>query len=313
VSRVLADKDQVSDEMRERVLASVAKLGYRPNRIARSLRVQTSSAIGLLVVDVQNPFFAAVARAIEDAAMERGYMTLLCNTGGDVEQEELYLDLLDAEQVAGVIITPRLEICPSCQQLVDQGIPLVACDTRLEQPEVDAVVVNNSEVSYQLVERFILDGHRRIGAVVGETNTMTARERLEGYFQALTHHGLPADGDLVRQTIGQNGYQLTGELLNLPNPPTALFCGYNSVTIGALKAIRERALRVPEEIALGGFFDEMNYLETEWLSWIEPDLYLVTQPIKRLGCTAAELLFARIEGDNRPPQEVVLTCNTVGF
>ena len=302
VSRVLANKPHVSEKMRRRVLEAVQDLEYQPSRVARSLRTQRTAIIGLIISDIQNPFFTSLVRAVEDVAYEHKYGVFLCNSDEDIEKERLYIELLSAERVAGVVISPTRETDNPSRKLVEVDIPVVAVDRRMLDLEVDTVITDNVGAAFDIVSHLISGGYRRIAAVVGPPTTTTGRERLEGYSQALKAHGLPVLSHLVRTGLPKEtlGYQFTGELLDLPEPPTALFTGNNSLTVGALRAIHERGLRIPDDIALVAF-DEMD-----WMSLVRPTLTVVAQPTYELGQTAADLLLKRIEDGNRAIQEVML-------
>jgi DNA-binding LacI/PurR family transcriptional regulator len=302
VSRVLTDKPHVREEVRQRVLAAIKEMGYQPSRVARSLRIQRSHIIGLIISDIQNPFFTNLVRAVEDVAYEHQYAVVLCNSDEDVEKEMLYIDLMRAEMVAGVLITPTRETNSPCKKLIEAGIPVVAVDRRMLDLEVDTVVTDNVGAAFDLVSHLIVDGHQRIGGIFATSTTTTGRERQEGYFQALQEHGLPIDSSLVRMGLPKedSGYRFAGELLDLPNPPTALFTGNNVLTTGAIRAINERRLQIPGDIALGAF-DEMS-----WMSLIKPSLTVIAQPTYELGQTAVNLLLQRIKDRTRPRQEIVL-------
>lgn len=302
VSRVLADKPHVSSTVRRRVLAAVAELNFQPSRLARSLRSQRSQVLGLIISDIQNPFFTALVRAIEDIAYQHRYTLILCNTDEDPEKEALYIDLMIAEKVAGVVISPTRETDVSCQRLADANIPAVAIDRRTQQMAIDTVVVDNIGATMELINHLIDDGHQQIGAVLGTPIATTGYERFEGYRQALLRRNLPLLPELVRTGIPDRatGYRLTEELLALPTPPTAIFTGNNLLTLGALKAIHERNLQIPADIALVAF-DEMD-----WMFVMKPALTVVAQPVYAMGRTAAELLLARLADPTRPPQQVVL-------
>jgi len=302
VSRVLAGKPHVSDDVRQRVLVAVNELNFRPSRLARSLRAQRSHVLGLIISDIQNPFFISIVRAIEDIAYHHQYSLVLCNADEDPDKEALYIDLMIAEKVAGVVISPTHETATSCQRLADVGIPAVAIDRRVSSLPVDTVLVDNIRATFELVSHLIADGHRRIGAVVGAPTVSTGHERRDGYLRALQAHGLTPEAELLcfGPPTTAAGYQMVNTLLDLPNPPTALFLGNNLLTIGALKAIHERNLRIPEDIAVAAF-DEM-----EWMFVMKPALTVVAQPVYAMGKCAAELLLARIADPTRPIQEIVL-------
>jgi DNA-binding LacI/PurR family transcriptional regulator len=302
VSRVLAGKPYVSDAVRERVLVAIQELKYQPSRVARSLRVQTSKILGLIISDIENPFFTSLVRAVEDVAYENGYALFLCNSDEDSAKERLYVDLMYAERVAGTVIVPTCEVNNPCRKLIDANIPVVAVDRRILDLAIDTVVVDNCLAAAEIVGLLIEDGHHDIACIVGPLATTTGRERRDGYLEALQSHRLPVRPDLIAtgSPKEQFGYQFTRELLDQPNPPTALFTGNNLLTAGALKAINERGLRVPEDIAIGAF-DDMG-----WTSWVGPTLLVAAQPTYELGRSAADLLLKRIADRSRPIQTIVL-------
>lgn len=302
VSRVLTNKPHVREEVRQRVLTAINELGYQPSRVARSLRIQRSHIIGLIISDIQNPFFTNLVRAVEDVAYQHQYGLILCNSDEDEEKEKLYIDLMRAEMVAGVLITPTRETNSPCKKLIEANIPVIAVDRRILDLEVDTVVADNVGAAFELVSHLIADGHQRIGGIFATSDITTGRERREGYSQALQSHGLPLDPQLVRMGLPteDTGYRFASELLDLPNRPTALFTGNNLLTTGAIRVINERGLHIPAEIALGAF-DEMS-----WMSLIKPSLTVMAQPTYELGRTAANLLLQRIKDRSRPQQEVVL-------
>lgn len=302
VSRVLTDKPYVRTEVRERVMEAVDELGYQPNRVARSLRVQTSETIGLIISDIQNPFFTSIVRAVEDAAYEQGYSIFLCNSDEDQTKEQMYLDLLRAENVAGIIITATHEENNSFERILKAEIPIVALDRRIRTIEADTILLDNVDAAYRLVSHLIDDGHQRIATLLGPSDITTARERLEGYRKALLAHGIEPAPDLVTQIVpkSEQAYAATLEILELADPPTAIFAGNNLLTMGALRAIQAKNLRIPDEIAIAGF-DEM-----EWAPLLNPGLTVIAQPKYELGRAAAELLLKRIEHPDRPTREVTL-------
>ncbi|CAN5665061.1 substrate-binding domain-containing protein [soil metagenome] len=302
VSRVLADKPHVSPAVRQRVMTAIEALNFQPNRVARSLRTQHAQVIGLLIPDIRNPFFAALVRAVEDIARQHHYSLLLCNVDENPEKETSYIDLMVAEKVAGVIISPTRETDNSCKRLAEVGIPLVAIDRRTLKSQTDTVVVDNVTATFELITHLIDDGHTQIGIVLGVPAATTGHERRAGYVKALEARQLPILSELIWSgppTV-ETGYRLVNELLDLPAPPTALFMGNSLLAMGALQAIQERGLQIPTDMALVAF-DEM-----EWMRIMQPALTSIAQPIYEMGKTAAELLLARLADSSRPPQEVML-------
>lgn len=302
VSRVLADKPHVRPELRERVWQAVDELGYQPSRVARSLRSQQSQIIGLIISDIQNPFFTSIVRAVEDAAYERGFSIFLCNSDEDPDKERMYLDLMLAENVAGIIASPTRETVDSFDDVLNADVPVVEIDRRTVNVDTDTVLLNNAEAAHNLVSHLIADGHQRIGGVIGVSDATTGRERLQGYLDALANHGIEAAPELKIQVLPKEkqGFEATTRLLELPEPPTAIFTGNNLLTVGALKAIHAKNLRIPDDVGIAGF-DEM-----EWASLVKPGLTVVKQPTYEIGRTAAELLLKRLEDPARPTREVTL-------
>lgn len=302
VSRVLTGKDVVKESTRAKVLKAVEVLDYRPSRVARSLRVMSSQIIGLIISDIQNPFFTSLVRAVEDIAQANNYALLLCNSDENLDKETLYIDLMLAEQVAGVIITPTDEQNNPCQRLLDASVPLVSIDRRVFGCNIDTVLVDNIRGAYELTEHLINCGHKRIGAVLGSTHITTGRERLEGYRKALQAHNIPFSPELVLVGMPKIdvGKRLTRDLLDLQTPPTAIFTGNNLLSIGALTIINERSLNIPDEIAVVGFDNP------EWTELIKPRLTVVAQPTYELGRKAAELILKRIAEPDRPAEIIIL-------
>jgi LacI family fructose operon transcriptional repressor len=301
VSRLLAGKSNFRPEVRERVLAAVKDLNYHPNRVARRLRSQQSSIIGLIVADIQNPFFTSVTRAVEDMASEQRLSVFLCNTDENPEKEAMYLALMRDENVAGVILAPTLRTSDSFLDSVKLGVPIVVIDRRVRDADVDSVLIDNADSAYRLVEHLISDGRRRIGALFG-INSTTGRERREGYVRALKEHELKPLADLVTYVHArvEDGYEATLKLLNLPEPPDAIFTSNGLLSLGAYQALRARGLKIPEQIGFASFD------ETVWTPLVEPGITVIEQPTYEMGQIAAELLLKRFAEPTRPARQVTL-------
>lgn len=301
VSRVLAHKPHIREAIRQRVLAAVEELNYRPNRVARSLRAQRSNAIGLVVSDIQNPFFTAVSRAVEDMAYQHEMSVLLCNTDENPAKEAMYLDLMRDERVAGIILSPTLRAAETFGEIVGLGIPLVVIDRRVSGADVDSVLLDNVEAAYRIVEHLIAHGRRRIGALFGIGST-TGRERREGFSRALRDYDTPLSSELVHYVDArvENGYRTTLRLLSLPEPPDAIFTSNGLLSTGAFRALRDSHVAVPTDVAFASFD------ETMWTALVEPAVTVIEQPTYEIGEMAAELLLRRIEEPTRPTREVIL-------
>ena len=304
VSRVLNGTAFVKGEVKQRVEAAINELAYQPNPAARSLRVNRSRIIGLLISDIQNPFFMSLIQGIEDEAQRQGYSMLLCNSNEDPQKEQHYLDVLSAERVAGVLIVPTRErLEPALGIFRERKIPIVAVDRRIKDERIDAVLVDNVAGAHEAVAHLLANGYRRIGVITGPKTVTTGRERLVGYEQAYHEAGLPLEPELERCGSFQreSGKHLTHELLALANPIDALFVGNNLMAMGALDALHDHHLRVPEDMGFVGY-DE--------LPWVAPGfgaLTTVAQPVYELGSAAASRLFQRLQKTGpQSRQEIIL-------
>lgn len=306
VSRVLAEKPHVRAEIREKVLAAVEKLHYRPNLIAQSLRAQRTMIIGLIVADIQNPFFTLVSRAVEDAAYRRGYSIFLCNADEDPVKEAMYLNHMQDQNVAGVLVSPTRETAETFQNAARFAMPLVIIDRRVRGADIDSVLTDNVDAAQKMVTHLLQDGHHRIGAMFG-ANSTTGRERREGYLQALQAYGLaPApELELFVEAREDVGYHATMTLLDLAKRPDAIFTSNGLLAAGAFRALRERQIKIPQDIALATFD------ETPWTALVEPTISVIQQPTYEIGQTAIELLLKRLDDPDRPTSEVILKSKLI--
>lgn len=296
VSRVINGKKDVKPETRDKVLKAIEELGYVPNSLARSFVLQRTKTIGLVITDITNPFFTTLARGVEDTAMKNQFSVIFCNTDEDPEKEVLYLELLARKRVDGVILASASGKRTPLKSILLRNIPVVLIDREVDGLE-DLDIVKGDSVygAYLLTKHLINLGHKRIGIIVGSKNISTAEDRVEGYKKALVEAGIDIDDELIRfaRYSREDGYKVTKELLNLENPPTAIFGGNNFIAVGAMMAIRDSGLRVPEDIALVSFDD------IESLSQVYPFFTVVTQPAYSMGVISAELLIRRIEDKDR--------------
>jgi|YelNatPaOPRAMG01_1025707.scaffolds.fasta_scaffold55725_1 DNA-binding LacI/PurR family transcriptional regulator len=302
VSRVLNNQTSIHDKTRTKVIQAINQLGYEPNRVAQRLRTESTQIFGLILSDVTNPFFTAVVQGIEKVTYDHNYSLLLCNSDEQPEREELYVRLLLAEKVAGVIVSPTNEDSTSYAPLIQNEIPVVAIDRRLRNFAVDTIVTDNFKGAYAAVSLLIQLGHQRIALISGPSSVTTGFERQEGYIAAMREHGLPISSDLIKESDfkQEGGYRAAIELLSLKERPTAFFVANNLMTLGALSAIHQRGLSIPEDVALVGF-DDMP-----WATALNPPLTAVYQPTQIMGRIAAEMLLARIADPKRPVQEIKL-------
>lgn len=306
VSRVLADKPHVRSEVKKRVLAVVKELNYQPNRVAQSLRSNTSKIIALIVADIENPFFQRVSRAVDDAAQELGYNVMLCNTDEDIDKEKKCLDLLRVENVAGIILSPTKKGLANFADTYALDIPMIMIDRHVHNFDVDNVLIDNVSSAHTIVTHLIEHGYRRIAGVFGSEST-TGQERHDGFVKALRDHEIKPIQELIRFTDPREdeGFMTAMKLLQLPERPEAIFTSNSLLASGVLRAIRQSKLKIPEDIAIASFDD------TSWAKLIEPALTVIEQPTYEIGRTATEMLIKRINDPTRSNREVVLKTKLI--
>ena len=298
VSRVLNGSETVREDYRTRVLAAVAELDYRPNRLARNLRRRQAEMIGVVVSDIENPHFSGMVRAVEDAAYRAGFRVLLCNTDETPEKQRAYLEMLADERVLGVVISPSDPGGDEIGELLDLEIPVVAVDRIVDDARADVVVADNVDAARRATQWLIDAGHREIGFVGGRLDVETGDERSEGYRQAMRAAGLrerAANGNFRLE----GGREAAAELVAAVPRPTGLVVANNLMTIGALQAVRAAKLRVPDDLALTAIDDPF------WAEMLDPPLTTLAQPVRDMAEAAMALLLERIDGRRVTPERRV--------
>jgi LacI family transcriptional regulator len=303
VSRVLNGTGTVTPARADAVRQAAIELGYTPSGPARALRQQRTRVWAAIIADIENPFFTAMVRGIEDVARAEGHRLVLCNSDEDIDKEAAYLDIVLAEQMAGVVIAVASAKESRLDALLDRGVPVVAVDRRpsRHEEEIDSVVVDNVLGARQATEHLVESGAVRIACVTGPARATTATERLTGYQHALRAHGRTAPAELSRRADfrEEGGYTATRDLLHGTARPDGLFVTNNLMTLGALRAINDAGLRVPDDILLVGFDD------APWTTLVSPQLSVVAQPTHEIGRQAAQLLTSA--GADVPARHVVLS------
>ncbi len=291
VSRVINDSNYVSQATRERVEAAIEELGYVPNMLGPSLRFKQTMTLALVLTDITNPFWTTVARGVEDIAQANGYSTILCNTDESETKQEQYLQMLLRRQIDGILLVPASSSNPKpIQTIQKQGIPVVLLDRQVPNVQVDVVRGDSENGAYQLTQHLLSLGHKRIAMLTGPQTVSTAVDRLNGYRRALVDAGLPdSEAQFYWGEFTQDsGCHMTCQALAAVPPPTALFAANNFIAIGALQALRENGLLVPDDIALVTVDDSQATFP------IDPFLTAVTQPAREMGQQAAQLLLDRL-------------------
>lgn len=297
VSRVL-NNTAVRPDLEIAVRRAIAELDYTPNRTARSLRRQNSEVIALILPDIENPFFNALARGVEDIAQEAGYSVVLCNSDDQPEKEKRYLQIADSEDMAGVIIAPaskNTDLAP----LLAKNRALVVLDRPVDFP-VDHVVFDNEQIGKKTTKMLLDRGFSRIACVTGPTRTITAVERANGWRAALVDAGLKVDESLLRFATFkvEGGRRAMRELLELENPPEAVLATNNLVGVGVLRALAEAGLS-SDEVKVG-IVGELPFATTE-----TDNLSLLPQRPRKMGILSARMLLERIGGLTTEPRRIV--------
>jgi DNA-binding LacI/PurR family transcriptional regulator len=281
----------VSEETRAKVLEAIDALEYRPNAVARHLRRQCTTTIGLIVPDTCNTYFAEVAQGIEAVAFENNYMVMFCHTDYQMERELAYVDTLYAEQVAGVIIIPATRSVESLKRLQKYHIPTVSLDRTAPGIGTPVVVAKNYHGGYLATQHLLGLGHRRIGCIARPVEMSHAEERVRGHLTALRDAGIEDDPSLIARGgyKMEDGRQAMSQLLDLVEPPTAVFCYNDMMAIGALRCARERGLDVPGDISIVGFDDIAE------AAFTCPALTTVHQDKFEMGRQGMDLLLSLIK------------------
>ncbi|MBT8400721.1 MAG: LacI family transcriptional regulator [Rhodothermia bacterium] len=304
-SRVLNNKAseyRISEDTETLVRKVAQDLGYRPNHVARGLRLQTTNTVGLVAPDISNPFFASIVKRVQTVAHDLGYSLVVCNTNEDSELEEEHLNLLDRKRVDGLIAMPVGQDSSEYHAWIETGVPLVLVDRCFDDLDVPSVVVDNYAGAYQATSFLADSGHRRIAFIQGLPGTYTNSERLRGYRDALHDHELYQDDRLV---VGgdfreENGYIETKLLLGLDDRPTVIFASSDLITLGALKAIYEDGLEIPRDLSLLSFDD------FDFAPFLKCPLTVVRQPRELMGEVAMKLLAQQLENASAEKKRVVL-------
>lgn len=308
VSRVINNSGYVNEKTRARVEAAIADLGYVPNVLARSLRSRRTGTLGLILTDISNPFWTTVARGVEDAASDAGFNVILCNTDESEVEQDKYLHVLMQKQVDGVLLVPARSAVEPVKFIQSQNTSVVVLDRRIPNSQTDAVRCDSEGGAYQLTRLLLSLGHRRIAMLSGPRGVSTAEDRVTGYRRALAEAGVDVDAAPVcygEFSLG-SGYDMTIQALARTPRPSALFAGNNFIAIGALRALRDAGLRVPEDLALVGFDD----LPADLV--VDPFLTVAAQPAYEMGRQATELLLARLSEEAPAAyQEIVLATEIV--
>lgn len=297
-SRAISGRGYVSDDVRAQVLEIADRVGYVPNGLAQGLKTRSSRTVGVVISDLTNSFYAAVASGIEQVLRAEGYRMILCNTDGVSAEERAALRTLQSMRVEGLIITPSSQHSQARQAFISRGVVVVEVGTRTSPASCDAVVVSNEESACGAVEHLVSLGHRHVGILVGQTTLTTGAGRLAGYLRALRDAGIEPDQRLISVTRFHPDDPQSDARRLLDSAPelTAVFAANNVLAEGLFREIRARGLQIPDDISVVAFDD------LPWMEYASPGISTVAQPTGEIGREAATMLLARLRGElDGPP------------
>ena len=304
VSHVINDTAKVREKLRQRVLEAIRSLGYQPSQLARGLRRNQTSMLGMIIPDITNPFFPAEVRGVEDVAYKRSYRVVLCNTDNDPDKEMSYFNELRSYRPAGLLVIPAAEseIAAPLKLLATSGPPVVCLDRRPSGWNGDVIVVANEAGAYRATRHLLQMGHKQLAVITGPLHLANASERLRGFKRAVAEAKVNIEPEYIQEARFErnSGYEAAMRLLRMLPRPTAIFACNDLMALGVLLAARESGLRCPEDLSIVGF-DNLDVAE-----FTAPALTSVHQPGYQLGTTAARLLLERIDGLKAPPKRTVL-------
>lgn len=305
VSRVLHDqsnKYKISEDTKQAVRKAADELGYRPNMLARGLRLNQTHEVGVIVPDISNPFFATLVKSMAGELRKTGYSIFVCDADENTKLEAESLQILLEKKVDGLILAPVGLEFSHLKKAAQSNIPLILVDRCFDALAVDSVSVDNFRGAYLAVQHLIREGHKHIAFIQGLPGTYVNEGRLQGYKRALLDAKIPLDEKLIagEDFRNYNGYLETKLLLKLPTPPTAIFTAGDLIAMGTLEALREEQRRVPQDISLVTFDDP------SFATYLSPALTAVAQPVDKMGEIAVKLLFRRMRTPEGEPKKILL-------
>lgn len=319
VSRVVNRKGYVSEETREKVLAALKEMNYRRNGLARNLKRQRTETVGLVLGDISNPYSTELANAVRESLSFQGYNLFICISEHSAKEDITAFGSLADHNVDGIIVATRSnkEGDERLASIADSNLPIVVVGRDFHHESVDYISADNLTGGFEATQHLIDLGHRRIAFIGAAYENRNSLKRLQGYLNALEKHDIEVDERLITGRKGSAsdvpgystekiGYEGMKRLLSLPSPPTAVFARNDFTAVGAMTAIKEAGLMIPQDIAIVGFDDTPLAIHTM------PPLTTVRQPMRLQGQLAAEMLLRRIAGDEiNKREERVLDCELI--
>lgn len=293
VSRALKDNPEISTVTRQKVQELAKTLGYKPNPIAVALKTQKSHTIGIVVPQIVNTFFATVVKKVEEIADQYGYNVLVASSNESFKKEKKNIEVFLANRTDGIILSISRDTTSyeHIKDIQDRGVPLVLFDRTTKEIEVSKVIADDADAAFRIVQHLIRGGAKRIAIITGPEQLSIGKNRMKGYLKAMSAYKLPIQDDLIIRCDDfsvKAAQEATEKLLNMEARPDAIFGINDDMAIGAIEAIKEKKLRIPEDIAIFGFSN------TKRSRYMNPSVSTVNQFPEKVGEVAAELLFEQI-------------------
>jgi DNA-binding LacI/PurR family transcriptional regulator len=302
VSRVINNTGRISEKTKKKVLEVMEVLQYQPSVVASALTGKRTRTIGLIIPDVANPFYAEIARSVEDRGRELGFNLLMCNSDNNPDTEEMYLSLLQQKKVDGIIFGTTTKNFTVLKNLLQEKFPVALIGNDIPELMIDVVSVDDFLGGYMATSHLVSLGHKKIAIMLGRLNHASEKYRFQAYRQVLEEYGIEYDEKLVLYTDYsiESSRRAALEILQSSQRPSAIFAYYDSLAIGVYQAAKELGLNIPDDLSVIGFDD------TILATIVDPPLTTIAQPIHEMGRQVMDLLVQEIEGKKKLKQRVIL-------
>lgn len=301
----------VKEQNRIKIENAIKTLNFSVNSLARGLKTNRTMTIGVLIPSLENIFATSIVSHIERVLLEHGYSTIICDYNRNAELENIKFDFLMSKYVDGIIIMPLGLSDERVRNALDRDVPIISIDRPMKNRECDVVLVDNMNASYNAVEQLIIRGHKEIGIICGPKDIYTAQERLKGYLRVHEDYGLKVNEENIKfgDYEVQSGYDLMNSFMKDGISIDAVFVTNYEMTLGAVMAINEMNVKIPEELSFIGFDNQ------QLAAVIKPNLTIVVQPIRQIGECAVDLILKRLNGDksNHPAMYRLKTELLAGY
>lgn len=309
VSRALNDNPRISLKTKEKIKAVADSLGYRPNTLASNLRNKKSNTIGIVVPLINRHFFSSVISGAEDVAFKAGYNVVISQSNDLADKEIKIVQSMFSNRVDGLIISVAMQTntFDHLKIFKKKNIPLVFFDRVIPEIETDKIVVDDFAGGFRVTQHLIDQGYKRIAHLAGKQELMIYSNRKNGYIEALRKNGFHYDESLViiSSLTSEDGVTAVKQLMKLPSPPDAIFCGNDTTALSVMIYLRDKGVRIPQDFGIVGFSNE------PFSKVVSPSISTIAQPGFQMGQKAAELIISEIETKERNPQTIILPTELI--